>query len=178
MSFGLPTNVQLVEDSATGTTGRTVPTTAHLSGAVAATTNPTNAVAGNLVGLMADKAGRLVTTGANVRELIGVQQTTIASGTAETTIVSAGGAGVFNDLTELIITTINAVAATLTLKDATTGTTRAVFDYPNAASAPGVPLVITFNPPLPQAVANNNWTLTASVAAGAIHITAVFAKNS
>lgn len=109
--------------------------------------------------------------------ILGVQQTTF-TGTSETTIVPAGGAGVFNDLMALIITTANTAAATLTLKDATAGTTRAVLNYPNAASAPSTPMVINFNPPLPQAAANNNWTVIASAAAGNVNVTAVFAKNT
>ena len=236
MSFGLPTNVQLVEDSATGTvnsatpgtatqvagsdgtnlralkvssagvlsvdnsantqpvsgtvrvtgnaganfdgpTGSAVPANIVLAGARAATANPTNATGGNAVSLMADKAGRLVVTEGNVRELIAVQQTSF-SGTGETTIVTAAGASVFADLMTLIITTANTAAATLTLKDSTAGTTRAVLNYPNAASAPSTPLVINFNPPLPQASANNNWTLTASAAAGNVNVTAIYAKNT
>jgi hypothetical protein len=56
------------------------------------------------------------------------------------------------------------------------GTTRMIINYPNAASAPATPLVLNFNPPLPQAVAANNWTVTNSVAT-ATNITAVFVKN-
>jgi hypothetical protein len=177
MSLGLPTNVQLVEDSATNTTGIAVPATANLTGARAATANPTNTTNGNMVALMADKVGRAVVATNQVRDLVGVQQTNV-SGTGETTIITAGGAGVFNDIVELIITTVNAAAATLTLKDATAGTTRAVLNYPNAASAPGTPLVIPFPTPLPQAAANNNWTLTASANASGFNVTAVFAKNT
>jgi hypothetical protein len=149
-------------------TGAAVPANVVLAGARAATANPTNATGGNAVSLMADKAGRLVVTEGTVRELIAVQQTAV-SGTGETTIVTAAGANVFADLMSLIITT---------LKDSTGGTTRAVFNYPNAASAPSTPLVINFNPPLPQSGANANWTLTASAAAGAVNVTAVYAKNS
>src|SRR5262252_5457590 len=102
----------------------------------AATANPTNATAGNAVALMADKAGRLVVTPSHVRELVGVQTTSISASTTETTIITAGGAGVFNDLSHLSITTTDAAAAVITIKDATAGTTRLTFDYPNAALAP------------------------------------------
>lgn len=101
------------------------------------------------------------------------QQTTIASGTGETTIVTADP-NFRRNLAQLIITTANSAAATLTLRDATAGTTRAIFDYPNAASAPANPLVVSFQPPLQQTAFNNNWTLQASAAVGAIHITASF----
>jgi len=158
-----------------GAIGSAPPANALQIAPKAATANPTNATAGNAVALMADKAGRLVVTEANVRENVAVQQTTVAA-TSETTFVTAGGAGVFNDLAKLIITTAGAAAATLTIKDATAGTTRMILDYPNAALAPGTPLVLDFVPPLPQAAAANNWTVTNSVAT-ATHITAVFVKN-
>lgn len=105
------------------------------------------------------------------------QQTTIASGTGETTIVTADP-NFRRNLAQLIITTANAAAATLTLRDSTGGTTRAIFDYPNAASAPGAPLVISFQPVLQQTAFNNNWTLQASAAAGAVHITASFVTGN
>jgi hypothetical protein len=82
------------------------------------------------------------------------QQTTIAASTAETTIVAADP-NFRTLLTGLIITTLQAVAGTLTLRDATGGSIRAVFDYPNATAAPGAPLVLSFNPPLqPSALLN------------------------
>lgn len=156
-------------------TAAAVPANALYTGARAATANPTNATGGNMVGHMADKAGRLVVTHGHVRELIGIQTQSVAS-VSETTIITAGGAGVFNDLSQLIITTAGAAAQTITIKDATAGTTRMVFNYPNAALAPGAPLIVNFNPPVPQATANANWTTTNSVAT-ATNITCVFAKN-
>lgn len=100
------------------------------------------------------------------------QATTIASGTAETTIVTADP-NFPNALIGLIITTPNAAAATLTLRDSTAGNTRAIFDYPNAASAPSVPFIAMFDPPL-SSTKNQAWTIQASAAAAAIHITALF----
>lgn len=69
MSLGLPTNVQLVEDSATNKTGNAVPGTANLTGARAATGNPTNTNNGSMVAVMADQAGRIVVTEGTVRDL-------------------------------------------------------------------------------------------------------------
>ena len=160
-----------------GVIGSATPANAELIGGKAATANPTNATAGNLVAAMADKAGRLVVTEANVRELIGVQQTAYGAVTTEQTIITSGGAGVFNDLASLVITTVNAAASTLTVRDATGGTTRMILNYPNAASAPGTPMVVQFNPPIPQAAAANNWTIQASASATGFNITAVFVKN-
>jgi hypothetical protein len=158
-----------------GPTGSAVPANAILKGCRVATSNPGNAASGNNVAAMADKAGRQVVTMGHIRELIGVQQTASALST-EVTFITAGGASVFNDLASLVITTAGAAAATITIKDATAGTTRMVLNYPNAALAPGAPLVLNFNPPIPQASANNNWTFTNSVATN-INVTATFIKN-
>lgn len=143
----------------------------------AATANPTNETGGDATPLMLDKAGRIVTTLSHVRELVGIQTTNIVASTVETTIITAGGANVFNDISCLIISTTNAVAATVTIKDAAAGTTRMVFDFPPAAATPADPIVIPFPVPAPQAAANQNWTATVSVNAGSVKITAVFVKN-
>lgn len=158
-----------------GATGAVPPAMANYLAGLATTANPANATAGNLTPLMLDKAGRVVVTPSNVRELVAVQQTSVAT-TGETTIVSAGGAGVFNDLAQLVITTAGAAAQTITIKDATSGTTRLVLNYPNAAVAPGAPLVINFATLLPQGAAAANWTVTQSVAT-ACNYTVVFVKN-
>lgn len=146
----------------------------------AATANPTNATAGNAVALMADKAGRLVSTPGNVRELIGNQSTVITASTAENTIITAGGAGVFNDISALIITTSNTAASVVTIKDATAGTTRLTLHYPSDTQvtvAPVEPLIINFSPPITQAAAAANWTATCSVNAGAYAFNCVYVKN-
>jgi len=154
------------------------PANALQVGVKAATANPTNATAGNQVALMADKAGRLVVTEANVRENVSVQQTTISASTAETTIVTAGAAGVFNDIASIIISTPNAAVSTLTLRDATgSGTARAILDFPDAVAAPPGVMQLNFVPPMPQAAAANNWTLQASANASSYHVTVVFVKN-
>jgi hypothetical protein len=156
--------------------GAAIPANGVLMGLRAATANPANATGGNLVAPMGDKAGRVVVANAQVRELVSHQQTNVAAAT-ETTIVSAGAAGVFNDLVQLIITTAGAAAQTITIKDATTGTTRFVLNYPNAAVAPGTPLILMFDPPIPQAVAASNWTVTQSLAT-ACNYTARYVKNT
>lgn len=141
----------------------------------AATANPASTAGGSPVPLMADKAGRLVTTPVHARELVAVQQTAIAVNT-ETTIITAGGAGVFNDLLWILVTTAVATAGTLTIKDATGGTTRFVINYPDAGLAPGGVLFLAFPVPVPQAAAAANWTLTNSQAV-AINVTCGYAKN-
>lgn len=139
--------------------------------------NPTSAPSGALTFPTGDKAGRILIVAQQVRELVGRQQTAIGASTAETTIVTAGGAGVFNDLIALIITTVNAAAATITIRDATGGATVMILNYPNAAAAPGQPLVVELPVPIPQSAANNNWTAQLSASATGMNITAIFAKN-
>ena len=153
------------------------PANALQIGLKTATANPTNASAGNQVAIMGDKAGRLVVTPGNVRELVAAQTVVITASTAETTIITAGGANVFNDLSALIITTTNGAAAVITIKDATAGTTRLTFNYPNAALAPSDALMISFPVPISQATSNANWTATVSVNAGSTSFSCVFVKN-
>jgi hypothetical protein len=101
-------------------------------------------------------------------------QRTAVAGTGETTIVTADPN--FNlNLYGLIVTTPNAAAGTLTLRDSTAGAVIAVFDYPNAAVAPNYMLEVYFTPPLPQTLLkNNNWTLQASVNGTAYNVVALF----
>jgi hypothetical protein len=105
------------------------------------------------------------------------QQTTISASTAETPIVAADP-NFRNLLTGLIITTLQAVAGTLTLRDATGGATRMIVDYPNGTGAPGAPLVLRFNPPLPpSALSNQAWTLQASVNTTSYKVVATFVEG-
>jgi len=130
---------------------------------------------------MTDVEGRLVTVPVVPRTLVGIQTTTIAASAAETTFVTAGAAGVFNDLIGFIISTTIVVAQTITIRDATAGTIRMVFNYPSVAvtavGAAAAPLVVNFGIPVPQAVAANNWTVQLSSNTGSTNITALFAKN-
>lgn len=158
------------------TTSQTQDNSVYAGGRVAIT-NPPNASDQAQNGIMVDKAGRIVTTTSHVRDLVGVQTTAVTT-TSETTFITAGGAGVFLDITQLIITTVDIVVGTLTIKDSTGGTVRMIVDYPNAASAPAAPLIIPFNPPLPQSSANNNWTIQASANATHYEVTATFIKNT
>lgn len=158
-----------------GAIAAAAPAGATMPGLKAATANPTNATAGNLVAPMGDKAGRAVVTPVQVRELTVIGTLSVAA-TSETTLIAAGGAGVFNDIIGIIITTAGAAAQTITVKDGTAGTTRAVFNYPNAALAPASPFQAVFPVPLPQSAANANWTVTQSVAT-ACNYTFLYAKN-
>lgn len=141
-------------------------------GAQARTTNPTAVTDGQRVNLIADKVGKLITVGA-IRDLKGVQKTTITSSTAETTIVTAV-ASTFLDLYGLIISNTSATACNVTIKDATAGTTRAILAVP-AGDTRGFMLPV--DSAIVQAAVNNNWTATCSASVASIEITAMYVKN-
>lgn len=101
-------------------------------------------------------------------------QQTAAAGTGATSIIAASGnSGDYCDLVSLVITTTNAVAATLTISDG--GKTVFVLNYPNAASAPTTPLILNFcDVPVQQSKANSAWTITPSANASGFNVTAQY----
>lgn len=141
-------------------------------GGQARTTNPTAVADADRVNAIFDKLGKQITVGA-VRELKGVQKTTITSSTAETTIVTAV-ASTFCDLYGLVIANTSATACNVTIKDATGGTTRAILSVP-AGDTRGFMLPV--DSAIPQAAVNNNWTATCSASVASIEITAMYVKN-
>jgi hypothetical protein len=143
-----------------GATGSAVPANVIYKGARAATANPANASDGNLVGLMADKAGRLVVTHSHVRNLQGHQTTTIAASGTETTIVTAGASGVFNDLCMLVFAGSSTAATVWSLRDSTGGTPLMSVNVPPIGTV-AQPVIVKFDPPLAQTTAANNWTIQA-----------------
>lgn len=141
-------------------------------GATARTTNRTAVGDGDVVRIAADDMGRQVTVIGQVRDLMTHQHTQIASSAAETTILTAGAAGVFHDLTQLVITNQTATAVTCTIKDATAGTTRMIIALAASGGA-----VIPFARPVTQATAANNWTATLSSAAVTVNFFVQAEKN-
>lgn len=141
-------------------------------GGVARTANPTAVTDGQRVNASFDKVGRQLVTVGQPRALIAKATTTIASSSAETTILAAGASGVFHDLTHLILTNASGTAVTVTIKDATAGTTQMILDL---AANGGVN--IPFERPVPQTTAANNWTATLSSSSVTVHIFAMADKN-
>lgn len=106
----------------------------------------------------------------------GFPSSVAVAGTGAVTIVPASGdATTRRNLATLIVTTPNAAAATLTLNDGSSNV--GVFNYPNAAAAPGTPLTIEFLPPLRQASANTAWTLTASANLSGFNVVAEYVEE-
>lgn len=104
------------------------------------------------------------------------QVATTVSGTGAVTILPASGnAAIYRDLAGITITTVNALAATLTLNDGVNNVM--VIDYPNATLAPGAAFDLDFNPPLEQNTANKPWTITASVNNTNFHVNANYLER-
>lgn len=108
------------------------------------------------------------------RDALGAQQTTIASSSSETTIITAVGAGMSADLYGLVITNTSATYTKVTIKDSTGGTTRMVVSVPpqetRGFTVPAVAAVT-------QTTANNNWTATCGTSVANIEITALFIRS-
>lgn len=141
-------------------------------GGKARTTNPTAVADGNRVDCFRDDVGRSVVVLNQCRDLVGSQVTVITSSTTETTIVTAGGAGVIRELTNLSITNSSSTALVVTLKDSTAGTTRGQW-----AIAGNGGIVIPYPTPKKQSAANNNWTLTCGTSVASIYVVAEYVDN-
>lgn len=169
------TPVAIASDQTYGnSTGSAVPAKAMYDGVQAITSLPTAATAGNLVGISGDKYGRPIYLPITIRDLTGTQTTTLSASTSETTIVTAGGAGVFNDLVMLVVSNTSASTNTrIDFRDATAGTI--LFSLQSNGGQPPV----GFCPALaiPQTTANNNWTAQCATSTTDVRIYAVFAKN-
>lgn len=136
-------------------------------GGIARTANPTAVAALDRVKAWFTTLGKLIVQLNAPRELVVIQHTQIASSSSETTILTAGAAGVFHDITAFTITNQTATAVNVTIKDATTGTTRMIIALPAAA---GGGWAQSFPVPIPQAAAANNWTATLSSAAVTVNV--------
>jgi hypothetical protein len=138
----------------------------------AKTSLPTAVADADRVNGIADKFGRQVILTNAMRDITGSQTTTITSSTSETTIVTAGGAGVFRDITHISITNKSASDTLVTLKDSTGGTTRGIWNIPAGGG-----IVLPYNTPKKQATANNNWTLTCGTSVDSVYAVVEFIDN-
>lgn len=139
-----------------------------LCGAEARTSNPTAVTNGDSVRQMADKCGRLVVVNESPRDLVTKNRITLSS-TTETTLIAAGGAGVFRDLVALVLSNESATEVRVDIRDATGGTPVMSIDLAADGGGAVVPLPI----PMPQASANNNWTAQLSAAVSTVYLNAM-----
>ena len=142
-------------------------------GGQARTTNPTAVSSGQRVNAIFDKLGKQIVVGA-VRDLKGRTRTNIAASTAETTIVTAGTSGVYNDLYGLIITNNSNVQMSVTIRDSTAGVIVAVYQVPGTDTRG---MMLPVDSAIPQSIAASAWTATCTPNAVSVDITALFVQN-
>lgn len=142
------------------------------TGGRALNVNPTKVSSGDRTNAFFDLVGRHVTMPFAPRELVGNQVTTLTSTTSETTIVTAGGSGVFRDIFSLAITNKSATGTVVTLKDATAGTTRGIYYCPAGSG-----LISNYTTPKAQSSSNANWTLTPATSVDSLYVTVEYINN-
>jgi hypothetical protein len=140
-------------------------------GGYATTTNPTAVTSGQRVNATFDKIGRQIVVPNQVRQMVNSALVTLTSTTA-TTLLTAGGTGVFLDLTCLCISNYSTSNVNVSVNDGSS--TRMSFGV--AASGGGA--VVPFVVPLPQTTANNNWTASCDTAISPIFVFAQAIQNS
>ena len=149
---------------------------------VANVTTPPSLTTGQSVAMQADYVGSQFVKPYRRSQTV-VQATTIASSSAATPVLAAQAAGIFADISNLIITVTPAAGAvtnipfTATLSD---GTNSYIFDLDTGATGSATVsgsgptnLVATFNPPIPASTAATAWQLTLSVNTVTVHVTTV-----
>ena len=140
-------------------------------GGQARTTNPTAVADSDRTNAVFDDLGRQVVILNHVRDLV-TQNTGSVGTTTETTILSAGAAGVFHDLVSLDFTNASATAVRVDVRDVTAGTVRMSF---NLAANGGVAKV--YVTPWTQTTAANNWTMQLSAGSITVHWNIQAVKN-
>lgn len=142
-------------------------------GLVGRTAHPTAVADGDRVNGYGDDLGRLVTYPFAPRDLITHNRIVLTS-TTETTLIAAGGAGVFRDIVWLGLSNESATKVRVDIRDATAGTVR--FSLTLAADGGGG--IIALPVPLTQATAANNWTAQLSAAVTSVYVQAIAVSNN
>lgn len=139
--------------------------------AIYSSTSPPTPPSGASVNLQEDGYGSLFVTPYRRSQTVS-QATTIASSVTATTVLAAQAAGIFADITDLIITATAALTTdlqfTVTLSD---GTKSYIYDMETGTIAtPGTPRVFNFSSPVAATTAATVWTVTLSLATVTVHI--------
>lgn len=121
-------------------------------------TNRTAVADADRADVVCDDNGQLLVTPVAPRDRVVRSGQITLTTTTETTLLAAGGAGVFRDLTYLKCTNGSATLVRVDLRDATAGTV--IDSWWLAANGGG--FNVPFSPPYPQVTANNNWTVQLS----------------
>lgn len=134
-------------------------------GGRAMTANNTAVANGDLTYFAADNQGRQIVTPHAPRDLV-THATGSQATTTEATMLAAGGAGVFHDVTKLIFTnSSSSTAAQVQIRDALAGTIRL-----EMMIAPNGGAVIDFGSvPMCQTTANGAWTIDLNAAVSTVY---------
>ena len=159
-------------DSISGVAPATSPPNA-LSTAVNCLTTAPSLATGQSIASQGDWGGSLFVK-PHRRSLTDATATTIASSSSAAAVTATPAAGVFADLSALVITTTaqsTGVAFTATLSD---GTNSFVYDLNTGSTTALViqhPIQINFDPPLAATTAATAWTLQLSSSSVTVHVT-------
>lgn len=143
-------------------------------GGVARTANPTAATAGDRVDIYCDDLGKQVVYPIAPRDRLVAAPRVSLTNTTETNLIAAGGAGVFRDLVQLILSNESATEVRVDFRDVTAGVVLFSLDlYPDGGGA-----VVPFRVPWPQATANSAWTMQCSAGVSTVYASALFVENN
>ena len=151
LSVSLPTTTVTTLTPPTAAQNGTPPANAIQTSAIAATALPTAATTAKTVVPMADKFGRQTVVLNTVRDLVGTLILSNDSHTSAQSFGSAGGVGIYLDITTFVVTNRSATATVVTLGDGTN-------NYTYAIAANGG-IVINFPTPLPASSTATQWTV-------------------
>jgi hypothetical protein len=129
-----------------------------------------NVANGTTANLITDLRGRQITKSHAPRELHDTSSVVLTT-TTETTLI-ASVASTFQDIHALLLSNTSATDTRVDLRDATAGATI----RPSILLKAGATQLMTFDPPLKQTTAGNNWTAQLSIAATDVRITAVSSR--
>jgi hypothetical protein len=157
----------------------TAPSYAEMVGGQYNTTVPAPTAA-QTVGLQLAPNGSLLVQPYR-RSQTGVATGSIASTTAAT-MIAAGSSGVYNDITELVLSLSAETTAAYITVNVSDGTN--TYKFGIASEAVGTagsgswPVVITFNPPLPATSSATAWTIALSAADATVQYTVEYVKQT
>ena len=163
-------NAQVAGDTAAAATDAGNPVKTGGRANVGAT-YPTAVTNGQRVNAMYDKTGKQIATGA-LREMKGKQYTTITTNTS-TTVVTAGGAGTFNDVYAIVVTNTSATATSITFND---GAANQLTLACPAGDTRG--FTVPVDSAIPQTNAAGAWTATAATAVTSLLVTMLYVVNT
>lgn len=141
---------------------------------VGRTTLPTATGVDTPIAAMGDRFGRQVVQLGSIRELRGIANITLTSDVTETTLIAAGGTGVYNDLLMLVVSnTSNNTNTRIDFRDTTGGAIIFSLQSPgNSTTGFSIP-----GTSIPQAATNTVWTAQCATSTNSIRIFAVYEKN-